>query len=96
MEIIDNKNIDDAAKENAINSMLKLNETAEKEDATETLLEAKGFSDPLVTISEADVDVVVNAASLTEQEVAQITDIVTRKTGMEIKDIKIAPVVATE
>lgn len=96
LEIIDSKNLEDAAKEDAINSMLKLNEIAGKEDATETLLEAKGFSDPLVTITDKDVDVVVNAASLTEQEVAQITDIVTRKTGMDVKNIVIAPVVATE
>lgn len=96
LSIIDSENLTEAAKEEAVNKMINLTAIADKENATETLLEAKGFNDPLVTITDEDVDVVVNAASLTEQEVAQITDIVTRKTGMAVKDIVIAPVVATE
>lgn len=96
MSIIDSDNLSEAAKEDAVNKMVSLTTIAEKENATETLLEAKGFSDALVTITEDNVDVVVNAPSLTAQEVAQITDIVTRKTGMEVKDIVIAPVVVTE
>lgn len=96
MKIINSENLTEAAKEEAVAQMLELNAIADKEDATETLLEAKGFSDAFVRITEDNVDVVVNAESLTEQEVAQITDIVTRKTGMDVKDIVIAPVVVTE
>lgn len=94
--IIDSDNLTEAAKEEAVSKLISLTSIAEKENATETLLEAKGFSDALVTITEDNVDVVVNTLSLTEQEVAQITDIVTRKTGMDVKDIVIAPVVATD
>ncbi len=96
LAIIDSENLTEAAKEDAVNEMIRLTTIAEKEDATETLLEAKGFSDALVRIVDEDVDVVVNAASLTEQEVAQITDIVTRKTGVDVKHLTIAPAVATE
>lgn len=94
--IIDSENLAEEAKEEAVNKLISLTTIADKENATETLLEAKGFSDALVTITEDDVDVVVNTVSLTEQEIAQITDIVTRKTGMDVKNIVIAPVVATE
>ena len=55
-------------------------EIAEKENAAETLLQAKGFVDPVVSITENQVDVVVNAVSLTDPERAQIEDIVKRKT----------------
>jgi len=52
-------------------------------------LEAKGFADPIVNISENEVDVVINAISVTDQQIAQIEDIVTRKTGYEVEDITI-------
>jgi len=94
--IINNTNLSEASKEEAINKMISMTTIAEQENATETLLEAKGFSDALVTIRDNGVDVVINATSLTEQDVAKITDIVKRNTGAEAKDIVIAPVVATE
>ena len=57
-----------------------MTEISEKENAAETLLKAKGFVDPVVSITDGKVDVVVNAASLSDQERAQIEDIVKRKT----------------
>lgn len=97
LEIIDNVNISDEVKADAVDMMLKMTAIVEKEDATESLLEAKGFEDALVRISEdGKVDVVINAASISEQETAQIEDIVKRKTGAEPKDIVIAPVVIEE
>ncbi len=96
MAIVDSANLTEEAKEDAVNSIIKMTDTAEKENATETLLEAMGFSDVIVTIEGELVDVVVNAASLNEQEVAKIEDTVKRKTGVESKDINIAPVVVSE
>ena len=46
--------------------MIALTEVAEKENAAETLLMAKGFADPVVSISSGKVDVVVNAPSITD------------------------------
>ena len=43
--IIDNKNLSDAEKEKAVNQMVQMTETAEKEAAAESLLAAKGFND---------------------------------------------------
>ena len=57
-----------------------MTEIVEKENAAETLLKAKGFSDPVVSITDGKVDVVINAASITDPERAQIEDIVKRKT----------------
>ncbi len=96
MEIVNSENLTDKAKENAANSILEMTDIAEKENATETLLEAMGFSDVIVTIEGELVDVVVNAVSLNEQDIAKIEDVVKRKTGVESKDINIAPVVAGE
>ena len=89
MEIVNNSAIEEAAKQQAIESMVELTETAEKENAAETLLMAKGFSDPVVSISSDKVDVVVNAAAITDPQRAQIEDIVKRKTEMGADQIVI-------
>ena len=57
-----------------------------------TGLEAKGFEDCIVSISDTGVDVVVNAASLSDVELAQIVDIVNRKTGVNESEIVISTV----
>lgn len=79
MSLIDSTTIDDAAKQQAIQDMIDLTEVSEKENAAETLLMAKGFSDPVVSITKDKVDVVINAASITDPQRAQIEDIVKRK-----------------
>ena len=80
MELIGSDQISETEKQAAIQSMIRLTEIAEKENAAETLLQAKGFVDPVVSITANQVDVVVNAVSLTDPERAQIEDIVKRKT----------------
>mgnify|MGYP000559328490 CR=1 FL=1 len=79
MSLIDSTTIEDAAKQQAIQDMIDLTEVSEKENAAETLLMAKGFSDPVVSITKDKVDVVINAASITDPQRAQIEDIVKRK-----------------
>ena len=79
MSLIDSTTIDDAAKQQAIQDMIDLTEVSEKENAAETLLMAKGFSDPVVSITKDKVDVVINADSITDPQRAQIEDIVKRK-----------------
>ena len=89
MGIIDNEALSEEQKQSAVETLVNLTSIAEKENAAELLLEAKGFADPIVNISENEVDVVINATSVTDQQIAQIEDIVTRKTGFEVADITI-------
>ena len=63
MEIINNENADPQAKETAVQDMIDMTAVAEKENAAETLLMAKGFADPVVSITDGKVDVVINASS---------------------------------
>ena len=69
--------------------MIELTEIAEKENAAETLLMAKGFADPVVSISSDKVDVVINAASITDPQRAQIEDVVKRKAEVGAESIVI-------
>lgn len=87
--IINNTNIDEAAKQEAIQNMIQMTAVAEKENAAETLLQARGFSDPVVSITDGKVDVVINAPSITDQQRAQIEDIVKRKTEVPVDGIVI-------
>ena len=89
MSLIDSTTIDDAAKQQAIQDMIDLTEVSEKEHAAETLLMAKGFSDPMGSITKDKVDVVINAASITDPQRAQIEDIVKRKAEVAADQIVI-------
>jgi stage III sporulation protein AH len=89
MAIINSTTLSEEQKQSAVETLVNLTTIAEKENAAELLLEAKGFADPIVNISENEVDVVINATSVSDQQIAQIEDIVTRKTGYEVEDITI-------
>ncbi len=74
LEIIDNTNLSDEQKQDAINQMIAMTELAEKEAAVETMLASKGFSDTVVSLTAETADVVVNSAELTDANRAQIED----------------------
>ena len=92
LEIINNANISESQKQDAVNSMISMTDIAEKETAAEILLEAKGFDDAIVSIDGDSVDVVVNTSELSEAQRAQIEDIVIRKTGVSADAIVISTV----
>jgi stage III sporulation protein AH len=89
MAIINNSEISEDMKADAIASVNELTDRAEKELAAETMLEAKGFSDAVVSISDDSVDVIIGAVDINDSQRAQIEDIVTRKTEADIADIVI-------
>ncbi len=89
-EIINNANATEDQKNDAINSIMEIADFAEKENAAETLLSAKGFDGAVVSMEKGNVDVVINKKELTEQEITQIEDIVTRKTGVAMDKIVIS------
>ena len=96
LEVINNTNISDAQKQEAIDSMVELTDIAEREAVAEILLEAKGFEDVVVSITDDQADVVVNMTDVDEAGRAQIEDIVKRKTGISGENIIITPVAAQE
>lgn len=87
LEIIQNEELTEEAKKEAVSSMIALTETAQKESDAQMLLEAKGFTQTVVSISGDTADVMVEAASLTESQTAQILDIVQRKTDIAPENI---------
>lgn len=92
MEIINSTGLTDMQKQDAVNTMVEMTAIAEKETAAEILLQAKGFTDVVVSINEDAVDVVVNATELSDVQRAQIEDIVKRKTEIGAENIIISTV----
>lgn len=91
-EMINNDNIEKEKKATAADEMLKIQERIEKETSAEAMIEAKGFKEVYVRIDNDTVDVVVNKTELSEAEIAQIEDIVKRKTGVTVDKIRISPI----
>jgi stage III sporulation protein AH len=94
MEIINSSSVTEEQKQDAINELLEVNTVRGKEAEAELLLEAKGFKDVVVSITNGSVDVVVNASNLTDVDRAQIEDIVKRKTEISADKIIITPFIA--
>ena len=92
MTIINNDKIASKDKKSAIDQVAQLTKDAQLESAAELMLEAKGFTDSVVSLEKGSADVIVNAGELTQQQLAQITDIVTRKTKISADNIVITPV----
>lgn len=93
LEIINNSQLADSAKQSAVEKLVTLTDVAERELAAEILLEAKGFSSAIVSISDMQADVVLDSVNLTDAQRAQIEDIVTRKTGVSAENIIISSLV---
>lgn len=92
MDIINNEKIASKDKKSAIDQVAALTEDAQMESAAELMLQAKGFEDAVVSIEKDGADVIVNAEKLTQQQLAQIIDIVKRKTDIAAQNIVITPV----
>lgn len=96
LEIIDNTNLSDEQKQDAVNQMIAMTALAEKEAAVETMLASKGFSETVVSLTADTADVVVNSKELTDANRAQIEDIITRKAEIAPENIVITPIYAKE
>ena len=91
-EIINNTGIGEEQKQDAINAMIAMTDVAEREAAAEMLLEAKGFTDVVVSITDGNADVVLNMGEVTDAKRAQVEDIVKRKTNVAAENIVITPI----
>ena len=92
LEVINNTNIAEEQKQEAISAMVAMTDVAEREAAAEMLLEAKGFTDVVVSITNESADVVLNMGEVTDAKRAQVEDIVKRKTSVSPENVIITPI----
>lgn len=91
MEIVNNEALSEEAKKEAVSQLVEMTDIAEKEANAEMLLEAKGFTNVVVSINENSCDVVLDMGEVTDAKRAQVEDIVKRKTGVTADKIVITP-----
>ena len=89
--IINNQELGDDQKQEAVSTMVSMADLTEKESAAELLLVAKGFENVIVNLTGETADIVVPEADLSDAKRAQIEDIVKRKTGIAPENIVITP-----
>ena len=77
-------------KSEAAKKILELQKRIENEAAAEAMIKAKGFDEVYVRIYDDCVDVIVDRQEITQQEAAQIQDILTRITGLGAEKIRIS------
>lgn len=95
--LIESSTISEANKQPIIERMIELTNISEIENNTEVMLEAKGFSDAMVTMNaDGDVNVVINTPSISDQQLAIIEDVVLNETNATIDMITINPVIMSE
>lgn len=87
--IINNKNTGDKYKELAQKEIVKIVSLIEKEMMMERLIVSRGFNNALVFLADESITVIVETDELTQAQVAQIQDIVVRKTKLDPNNIRI-------
>ena len=95
-QIIENDSLTDEQKQAAVDQMVEMTDIAQKEVDAEMLLEAKGFTNAVVSISANSCDVVVDMGDVTDAKRAQVEDIVKRKTGIAAENIVITAIDTNE
>ena len=81
---------DEATLSEAQKQKMTLVDCMESELNTENLIRAKGFEEVIVSMHNGSVNVIVDADALTDEQVAQILDIVLRETGETAENIKVS------
>lgn len=92
MKVINSTALSDTEKQAAVDKMVTLTDIAQRESDAEMLLEAKGFTDVVVNITDNAADVVLNMGDVTDAKRAQIEDIVKRKGKVAAENIVITPI----
>ena len=91
MNMINEQSIDMEQRAIITDAMLEIQRRIERETATESMLESRGFNEVYVRIADQYVDIVVAREVLSDAELAQIEDAVRRNTGMGVNQIRVSP-----
>ena len=91
LKVINDETVSEKEKTSAVEAMVEITKSSELENTIETLLEAKGFSNVIVTLLDNQVDVIIDEQEITDQKRAQIEETIKRKTDISADKIVITP-----
>ncbi len=90
--IIENSASSETAKADAETSLAALVAAMETEQRLESLIKALGYDDCLVTVGTENINIILKSDALTDQEVAQVLDIVLSETDKTASNVRIKPI----
>ena len=88
--ILNNNQISEAQKEISENEIKNINNTKNAIMITENLIKNKGFENVVIFVNGDSVNIIIKAKELTEEQIAQVQNIVTRELKAEIENIHIS------
>lgn len=88
--ILSNNQISDAQKEISENEIKNINDTKNAIMITENLIKNKGFEDLIIFVNGDSINIVIKAKELSEEQIAQIQNIVSRELKGDIENIHIS------
>ncbi|MBQ1818394.1 MAG: SpoIIIAH-like family protein [Clostridia bacterium] len=89
--VINSENTDADALEDARGRLFELVSNMEKEFTIESRIRGKGFTDAAASVKDGSASVVIDGASLSDEEVARILDIIIAETGLPASAVSISP-----
>lgn len=89
-KIINNSQISDTQKEISQNEIKKINDTKNAIMISENLLKNKGFEDLIIFVNGDSISVVIKAKELTQEQIAQVQNIIVRELKVDIENIHIS------
>lgn len=90
-KMAEKQGVSPAEKKEITEKLLALTTASDAEVAIENLLEAKGFQNVVVSITEKSVDVVVDLSVVSEKDLAKIQEVVKRKYDCDPQSIVVTP-----
>lgn len=88
--ILNSTNSLETQKQSATNEIKKINDTKNSIMICENLIQTKGFENSIIFVNGDSISVIIKSDELTQEEVAQVQNIISREMNAEIENIHIS------
>ena len=88
--IVNSSNALETQKQSATEEIKKINDTKNSIMISENLISTKGFSNNIIFVNGDSISIIIGADELTQEQVAQIQNIISREFSAEIENIHIS------
>ena len=89
-KILESSNLDEAQKQIASQEINNINNKKNAIMISENLIKNKGIEDVVIFVNDKSISVIVKASDLTEEQIAQVQNIIARELNAEIDNIHIS------
>lgn len=88
--VLDSDNSLETQKQSATEEITKINNTKNSIMVCENLLKTKGFDNSVIFVNGDSISVIIGAEQLTQEEIAQVQNIISREMSADIQNIHIS------